>query len=96
MPPSLTPTETTPSSPTPSANTMVYPLSHSISYNKFSLAHNSFLTAISSIDEPKSFSQAVKHAHWRDAMAKEISTLEANNTWAFQPLPPGKRAIDSK
>ena len=29
-------------------------------------------------------------------MAKEISALEANDTWTLQPLPPGKRAIDSK
>ncbi|KAK3034295.1 hypothetical protein RJ639_034099 [Escallonia herrerae] len=58
--------------------------------------HTAFLAAISSVDEPKYFSQAVKHAHWRDAMAKEISALEANNTWTLMPLPSGKRAIDSK
>ncbi|KAK3021989.1 hypothetical protein RJ639_045684 [Escallonia herrerae] len=38
----------------------------------------------------------MKHAHLRDAMAKEISALEANNTWTLVPLPSGKRAIDSK
>ncbi|KAK2987365.1 hypothetical protein RJ640_007052 [Escallonia rubra] len=38
----------------------------------------------------------MKHAHWRDAMAKEISTSEANNTWTLVPLSFGKRAIDSK
>ncbi|KAK3032671.1 hypothetical protein RJ639_036735 [Escallonia herrerae] len=57
--------------------------------------HIVFLTAISSVDEPKYFSQAVKLAHLRDAMAKEISALEANNTWTLVPLPYGKRAIDS-
>ncbi|KAK3001905.1 hypothetical protein RJ639_022195 [Escallonia herrerae] len=29
-------------------------------------------------------------------MAKEISALEANQTWTLQPLPPGKLTIDSK
>ncbi|KAK3016014.1 hypothetical protein RJ639_006738 [Escallonia herrerae] len=60
------------------------------------LTHTAFFGAISSVDEPKYFSQAVKYAHWRDAMAKEISALEANNTWTLVPLPSRKRAIDSK
>jgi len=37
-------------SPTQSANSMVHPLSHSISYSKLSSSHNAFLTAISSVD----------------------------------------------
>ncbi|KAK3034853.1 hypothetical protein RJ639_032308 [Escallonia herrerae] len=53
--------------------------------------HTAFLAAISSDDEPKYFSQAVKCACWRDAMA-----LEANKTWTLVPLLFGKRAIDYK
>ncbi|EOY09882.1 Uncharacterized protein TCM_025251 [Theobroma cacao] len=74
----------------------LHPLSQFISYSKFSPNHIAFLAAISSIDELKSFFQAVKHAHWREAMVKEIFTLEANHTWTLQLLPPNKRAIDSK
>ncbi|KAK3030411.1 hypothetical protein RJ639_038939 [Escallonia herrerae] len=96
LPPSFAPPSSTSHSSSPSANSTVYPLSHNISYSKFSRTHTAFLAAISSVDEPKYFSQAVKHAHWRDAMAKEISALEANNTWTLMPLPYGKRAIDSK
>ncbi|KAK3013069.1 hypothetical protein RJ639_009669 [Escallonia herrerae] len=96
LPPSLAPPSSTSHSSSPSANSTVYPLSHNISYSKFSRTHTAFLAAISSVDEPKYFSQAVKHAHWKDAMAKEISALEANNTWTFMPLPSEKRAIDSK
>ncbi|KAK3033514.1 hypothetical protein RJ639_032743 [Escallonia herrerae] len=96
LPPSLAPPSSTSHSSSPSANSTVYPLSHNISYSKFSRTHTAFLAAISSVDKPKYFSQAVKHAHWKDAMAKEISALEANNTWTLMPLPSGKRAIDSK
>ncbi|OMO49485.1 Reverse transcriptase, RNA-dependent DNA polymerase [Corchorus capsularis] len=96
LPPSLLPASSTSHSPAPSANSTVYPLSHTISYSKFFNTHVAFLAAISSIDEPKSFSQAVKHVHWRDAMEKEISALEANHTWTLTSLPPVKRAIDSK
>ncbi|KAK3042006.1 hypothetical protein RJ639_001708 [Escallonia herrerae] len=96
LPPSLAPSSSTSHSSSPSANSTVYLLSHNISYSKFFRTHIAFLAAISSVDEPKYFSQAVKHAHWRDAMAKEISALEDNNTWTFVPLPSGKCAIDSK
>lgn len=96
LPPSLAPTDSQSLSTTPSANSTVYPLSHFISYSKFSPDHTVFLSAISSTDEPKSFSQAVRYTHWREAVAKEITALEANHTWTLQPLPPGKRAIDSK
>ncbi|KAK2965995.1 hypothetical protein RJ640_012350 [Escallonia rubra] len=43
-----------------------------------------------------SLGRVVKHAHLRDAKAKEISALEANNTWTLVSLPSGKCAIDSK
>jgi hypothetical protein len=29
-------------------------------------------------------------------MTAEIQALEANHTWIFQPLPPGKKPIDCK
>ncbi|EOY33486.1 Uncharacterized protein TCM_041459 [Theobroma cacao] len=69
----------------PSVNSTVYLLSHNISYFKFSMTYTTFSATISSVDEPR-----------RDAMAKEISTLEANHTWILVLLPLGKCAIDSK
>ncbi|KAK3012200.1 hypothetical protein RJ639_010895 [Escallonia herrerae] len=96
LPPSLALPSSTSHSSSSSTNSTVYPLSYNISYSKFSRTHTAFLAAISSVDEPKYFSQAMKHTHWRDAMAKEISALEANNTWTLMPSPSGKRAIDSK
>lgn len=46
--------------------------------------------------EPSSFEEAVKYPEWQQAIANEFSALEANNTWALVPLPPGKKAISSK
>ncbi|OMO64840.1 Integrase, catalytic core [Corchorus capsularis] len=91
------PPSTVPAQPTlPSANSSVYPLSHYVSYDRFAHSHKAFLAAITSHDEPKHFSQAVKHKHWREAMEKEIQALEENGTWDLVPLPQDKRAIDSK
>ena len=73
-----------------------YPLTHYVSYEKFSTAHRAFLGAISFVYEPKHFSQAVKDPRWHDAMSAEIAALEANNTWSLESLPPGKHALDSK
>ncbi|KAK3011578.1 hypothetical protein RJ639_012224 [Escallonia herrerae] len=74
----------------------VVPSKHTRQVSKnLSGTHTAFLAAISSVNEPKYFSQAMKHAHWRDAMAKEISALETNNTWTLVPLPSGKLVFDS-
>ncbi|GLT39324.1 hypothetical protein SLA2020_135220 [Shorea laevis] len=83
--------------PLHSANSgILYPLSNYLSYNSFTPTHLAYLAAITSVDEPSSFPQAVKDEKWREAMQKEITALEQNGTWTIETLPPGKRAIDSK
>ncbi|GKU93723.1 hypothetical protein SLEP1_g7291 [Rubroshorea leprosula] len=74
----------------------LYPLSNHLSYNSFSPNQKAYLAAITSLDEPKTFTQAVKSEHWQEAMRKEITALEQNETWTLERLPLGKRAIDSK
>jgi len=69
-----------------------HPISHLISYNRFSPTYRALLATITSNGEPKDFSQAIQHPQWRDAMAKEIATLEANNTCEFISLPTGKKS----
>ncbi|GKU87876.1 hypothetical protein SLEP1_g2207 [Rubroshorea leprosula] len=80
-----------------SANSgILYPFSHHLSYDSFSRKHSTYLAAITSIDEPKSFYQAIKNEKWREAMRKEITALEQNGTWTLEQLPAGKKVIDFK
>ncbi|KAI3516445.1 hypothetical protein L1887_15360 [Cichorium endivia] len=93
LPPSLNTDTHSPSDHQPST---VHPLTHFVSYDKFTNAHKAFLAAITSSNEPKNFSQAMQDTKWVEAMKKEIKALEDNKTWTLQELPKGKRAIDSK
>lgn len=79
-----------------SESSTVHPLSHFVSYKRFSHHHKCYLAAITSSDEPKNFWQAIKDPRWREAMKNEINALEENKTWTLEYLPPGKKAIDSK
>ncbi|OMO51399.1 Reverse transcriptase, RNA-dependent DNA polymerase [Corchorus capsularis] len=92
----LPPTITHMQQPSSSTISTVYPLSHFVSYQRFSHSHQVFLVAITAHDEPKTFRQAVKHEHWQEAMKKQIWALEENGTWVLTSLPPGKKAVDSK
>ncbi|KAL0315883.1 UNVERIFIED_CONTAM: Copia protein, partial [Sesamum radiatum] len=48
------------------------------------------------LQEPRTYSEVVKHAEWRDAIKAEIEALECNNTWQITPLLAGKRPIGCK
>lgn len=56
----------------------------------------SFMSSLTSAEDPKSFQQASKYQHWIDAMNLELHALEENNTWDITILPPGKKSIGCK
>lgn len=60
------------------------------------MVHRNFLAAVSVSVVPKSFKEAMRDSSWREAMQKEIQTLEANGTWTMETLPPGKKALVSQ
>lgn len=48
------------------------------------------------IDEPLCFEQEIIDEVWKDAMEKEMSSIEKNKTWELTTLPKGHKAIDLK
>lgn len=62
--------------------------SNYVSYANISSSFGSFLSAYSAFEEPKSYSELVKHKQWVEAMQSEIASLEDNNTWSIVDLPP--------
>lgn len=46
--------------------------------------------------EPTSYKQVVQFPAWQDAMNKEFTALQNNNTWSVVDLPLGKKPIKCK
>ena len=55
-----------------------------------------FMTSVTTTVDPTSYKQAVKFAHWVEAMNVELEALERNGTWMITTLPPGKVAIQCR
>lgn len=84
-------TQTTP----PNTNSR-YPISNYLSYHHLSDQYRQHSLALPAIIEPKNFKEAIKHAHWQNAIHSELTALEKNHTWTLTTLPPGKSTIGCK
>ncbi|KAL2903744.1 Retrovirus-related Pol polyprotein from transposon TNT 1-94, partial [Bienertia sinuspersici] len=73
-----------------------YPIAHYVNCDNFSVPHRTFLAAILSRSEPRSFREAMQDDGWRQAMQQEIKALEDNHTWELTDLPPDKKALGSR
>ncbi|CAM8911731.1 unnamed protein product [Rhodiola kirilowii] len=76
--------------------TSPHTMDHFVSYSKCASHHSKFALQISSMKEPTSFNQASKDAKWLEAMHKEITALESNNTWILTELPKDETLVDCK
>jgi hypothetical protein len=73
-----------------------YPLSAYLSYTHISPHHKAYTAQLTLLKEPTSFSQAIQHPRWREAMHHKIAALQATGTWSLVPLPSYKRPIGCK
>ena len=74
----------------------LYPLSHFVSFWRFSLNHKSFLSTLSTIPIPNSLFEALSKREWRLAMEAEMDALQKNETWELGDLPSGKIPVGCK
>eukprot|EP00253_Pinus_taeda_P016236 PITA_16236 len=60
--------------------------------------HQGYLTIMSTIiqNEPSSFSDAIKHQVWKDAMTEEYDSIMKNYVWEVVPRPQDKIVVMSK
>jgi len=55
--------------------------------------YKSFVAQLGMITEPRSYSKAIVHLEWQEAMNSELQALQANGTWTLTLLPTGKIPI---
>ncbi|XP_021771703.1 uncharacterized protein LOC110735827 [Chenopodium quinoa] len=89
----LSPSTSQSSWSTPCSSGTPYSLTNFVNYDKFSLRHRAFIAAVDTVVEPRNFKEAMQDEGWREAMQKEISALEDNETWIMEELPAGKKAL---
>ncbi|XP_059295665.1 uncharacterized protein LOC132049003 [Lycium ferocissimum] len=66
------------------------------SFGDLSLQNQHLLSYTATITEPTSFKQASMNPGWLQAMDKEISALQDNDTWEVVVLPLDRKALPSK
>ncbi|XP_074308836.1 uncharacterized protein LOC141643537 [Silene latifolia] len=69
---------------TPSLSGTPYSLVHYVNSDKFSAEHRTYLTAITSNKEPRSFKEAVNDEGWRKPMETEMNAVANNETWTLE------------
>jgi len=67
-----------------------------VSCEIFSPSHQHFLAAISMVDPPQTYNQAIREKEWRNAVSFEVDALEDQGTWDITKLPQGVKGIGSK
>lgn len=82
--------------PTSTSFSVLYPISSVLSYDNLSPPYKDFILSITTDTIPRTFAQAIKSDQWTKAMNSEIGSLEEQQTFTIESLPPGKHAVGSK
>ena len=77
-------------------NRPLYPLTHFLSFKKFSPSHRAFFVSLNTISIPTIVSEALTNEKWKQAMNVEMKALEKNKTWELVKLPIGKKPVGCK
>ncbi|PKI70924.1 hypothetical protein CRG98_008657 [Punica granatum] len=80
----------------PNSSGTPYPFHNYLSYTGATDKYISFLAALDSDVEPRSYKKAARDSRWRAAMAEELRALELNGTWTVSALPSRKKLVDCK
>lgn len=81
-------------SPTPQLSSGTdHPLSNYVACDQFSSAYCSYLVALTTAVEPRSFKEAMTYEEWKAAMGSEVTSLEDNHTWDLVDLPSNRKLI---
>lgn len=84
-----------PLSPPPGSKTMSLPFQTSPS--PLSTLHSLvFLSTLASQSKPNTYTEALAHPQWLQAMNEELQALEENMTWVVTDIPSHKRPIGCK
>lgn len=75
---------------------IVSSFAYHVTYEKFNVAHRSFLLAITKEKELSTHQDAIKDSRWQYTMEQELPALESNNTWNLKKLPLRKKATNCK
>ncbi|PKI57900.1 hypothetical protein CRG98_021688 [Punica granatum] len=94
-PPTASPLESAPADSSISSGSS-FALEQYLDYSKLLNEYRCYLSLIDQDSEPRSYYEAARYYHWREAMNAELSALERNGTWVVTDLPHGKQAIGCK
>ncbi|KAJ0587500.1 putative RNA-directed DNA polymerase [Helianthus annuus] len=76
--------------------TNVTSVTNNVSSHALSASSQNFVHNLDILHEPNSYKQAIQFPAWKEAMDKEFTALQNNNTWSVVDLPLGKKPIKCK
>ena len=74
----------------------LHDITHYLNFSSVSSQHKAFLLNIQETSIPRTFHEALKSFHWKEAMNEEMRALLQNATWEIVDLPKGKNLVSCR